>query len=198
MLSSILFQHVAFITPNNNEKNLILDIGNILNKINESKSINISSNNSTFPFYLILKDPPNTRKHTFIINENDVDYLKYLYHSYNSLTTQFYNAFKKDNNTKLDDLFQRYTYFITEYPQRWPKSIHYYKNVRSIFVHYATDTIPGSWSISPSELEGHTLTHFRENYEIMLGDFNATIRKLNFDFEYLTYVIKKFSNNCLK
>ena len=76
------------------------------------------------------------------------------------------------------------------------KAIHYYKNVKSLFVHFAQDYNQDSWSFSPSAYNGHFLTHYRKIPKEKRKNFTGTIRKLNIDFEYLFFLLKNFTKFC--
>ncbi len=184
LLNSITFEHAAYLISNDVEKKLIRDLGVVLHKINSTK----------FPVLIKLGDTPD-HFFTFIIEENDVDYVWNIYKSYKSLETCGYD--KMIFNSNLDKSFQRFLYFLTEDLQRWPKCIHYYKNVRALFLHYATDTEIDTWGFTPSKSNGHMLPHFRNDDRIFFdGNFNGSIRKLNIDFEYLDFMVKKFTGYC--
>ena len=77
------------------------------------------------------------------------------------------------------------------------KCIHYYKNVKSLFVHYAAEAASDTWSFSPSIYDFHFLSHFRADIsEIFSRNHKGTIRKLNIDFEYIFFLLQKFTNFC--
>jgi hypothetical protein len=185
LLLSISFKHVLYILPNDVEKKLFQDLGFLLDKVNS---------NSSFPVSIFLGDPPTARGQTYTIEKNDLNYARMIYKSYINLTPCVNNLLV---NSSINKMFQRYVYLITEYDQRWPKCIYYYKNVNFVFAHYPTDSKPSSWSITPSEFDGHMLMHFRDEYgSLFNGNFNSSIRRLRIDFEYLFLIVKKFSNYC--
>ena len=77
------------------------------------------------------------------------------------------------------------------------KSIHYYKNVKSLFVHYAQEVSKKHWSFEPSASNGHFLSHYRDDVSDMYNkNFKGSIRQLSIDFEYLTLLLKNFTNFC--
>jgi hypothetical protein len=39
-------------------------------------------------------------------------------------------------------------------------AIHYYKNVKSLFVHYANEHVPGSWGVHASVSDGNFFISF--------------------------------------
>jgi hypothetical protein len=107
---------------------------------------------------------------------------------------KFYENELLKKNTTLDKTLQRYFYFITEPDQRLPKTIHYSKNSRALFIHFPPDTAHGSWDLKPIFYDAHMLSHFREDW--FDGNFEGSIQKLNIDFEYLFFIIKKFTSQC--
>lgn len=196
-LSSIIFQHAAYHIPNNASHMLFDDIRNLINSYaHDIRNHTIYFNSSKFPVKLTLRNPPGPNRHSFIVEEKDINHLRYLYDAYNSLGLCLYENKLFKMNTTLDKTLQRYLYFITEPNQRWPKRILYSKNVRALFIHYPTDVIPGSWELKPNYFDGHILPHFREDMNWFGGNFEGSITKLNIDFEYLIFVIKKFTRYC--
>ena len=176
MLSTISFQHVVYTNLNYNIEKLFKDMGEFI-------STNITK--SDFPFTLYIGDEP--KLHKFIIGEKDLDHVKYLHNSYNTLKF----LLSKSLNISLNNLYQRYIYIITEYHQRMPKCIYYYKNINAVFVHYAYQTTNGSWTFTPSIFKGNFVSHFREDF-IPFFDIklNMPILNLNIDLEYLSFIAK--------
>ena len=84
--------------------------------------------------------------------------------------------------------------------ERMGKKIHYYKNVKTLWVHWAWDVekIQGTWTCcDDNSLEGGFVLHFRENIRrIWKANYTGSIRKLNFDFEYVYFLLKHFTNYC--
>ena len=70
-------------------------------------------------------------------------------------------------------------YYVTESWDRDRTEIHYTKNIKSVFHHYAMESSKDLWNIKPSTNSGHILAHFRS--EISYDDINITgsISKLN-------------------
>ena len=158
------------------------DLGSLIQSIYSNK------NESKFPFYLILTDKP-SRGHTFVIEESGLDYMRYLYGSLYSITAK--------HNISIDWTLTRSLYFLTEFQQRRPKCIFNGENVRSVFIHYPKDVFPSTWYFKPSALDGHVLPHFRnDNSPFYKGKLNSSIANLRIDFEYLYFIIKKFSDFC--
>ena len=170
MLSTISFEHAAYIDSNSLTDELFQDLGEII------KANNTSSNN--FPITIFLDKQK--KLHKFLIEENDFDHVKHLYDSFNSVKSCSF----RNLNSSLNALFQRYIYFLTESEQRWPKCIYYSKNVNSVFVHYPTDVSEGSWSFTPSRKDGDFLSHFRSDMLFFDIKYNMSILKLNIDLEY--------------
>ena len=190
-LGSISFAHAIYLIPDHHEKKLINDLGSVIEKIELN-----NSNSSGYPFRILLSSPPFKAGHTFIIEKNDVDFIKYLYKSYNSLIPCVYRNYLK-NVTKLDDSFVRYLYYLTEGNERMGKAIHYYKNVKSVFVHYAEDAVAGHWSFDAPKYLGHFLPHFRKDAAKVYGsNFEGSVRKLNIDLEYVFFLLKNYTTFC--
>ena len=125
-----------------------------------------------------------------------MDHLKYLSKTYKNLIPKLYNEYLT-NITKFDRTLVRYFYYITEINERMGKGIHYYKNVKSLFIHYAQEVESGTWSLTPSALNGHFLAHFRNDVSDMYNkNFVSSIRKLNLDLEYVFFLLKKLTNFC--
>ena len=188
---SISFAHAAYLIPNNIEKQLIFDLQTLIQRVDED-------NNKTlkFPLSLYLSEPPFNKGHTFLIDKNDVNYSKELLASYQSLIPCAYHKYIK-NLKSLDNTLLRHLYFLTEGNQRMGKEIHYYKNIKSIFTHYAMDHKQQTWSIRAPDLSGHILSHYREDVApVYNGNFKNSIRKLNVDFEYVFYLLKNHSSFC--
>ena len=191
LLGSIRFLHAAVLIPNHVEKKLLTDLGTIIERIEMDKN-----NSIVFPLSLYLSEEPYTRGHRFLIEKDDVNYIKYLYKAYNSFFPCVYKKYLNNIN-QIDSSLVRYLYYITEFNERWPKEIHYYKNVKSIWNHWVIETDKNAWSFTPSPENGHFLPHYRADIAaIYKKNYNATIRKLNVDFEYSFYLLKKYTNFC--
>jgi hypothetical protein len=188
-LAAIKFQHSAYLIHNYNIEKLFSDINFLIKNIGTFK---------TFPISLVFSDKSlKSSGHTFVIEYNDLDYLIFLDYSYNLMTKCILNNKLVYINNTLDINFQRFLYLITEPEQRWPKCILVGKNIEATFLHYPTHWIPGGWDFEPNPFDGHMLPHFRDNHDyIYNGNINGSIRKLNFDLEYLSFIITKFSNFC--
>ena len=190
-LASILFQHAAYHIPNKASEMLFNDLNQLID--------NVKFNKTTFPtkVYLTYSTSP-TKRHSFVVEAEDINHVKYISNAYNSIAKCLFENKLIKMNTTIDKTFQRYFYFITEPNQRWPKSIHYSKNSRALFIHFPTDTAPGSWELKPNFYDGHILPHYREDMNWFDGNFEGSIQKLNIDFEYLFFMIKKFTSQCVK
>jgi hypothetical protein len=84
---------------------------------------------------------------------------------------------------------------LTENNHHSSKEIHYYKNVKSIFNNNAKDTARNTWKIlAPSNnFISHFCTDLTNFYDENIG---GSINKLNFDFEYIFFLLRKFSKFC--
>ena len=192
ILGSINFNHALYLFPNDNEKQLMNSLGLLIEKIT-------TNNNSTlFPLSILLKMIPSNKGHIFIIEKEDIDYIKYLYNSYKNLMPFIYENYLKNLTRIYGDTFIRYLYFVTDPNQRMGKQIHYYKNIKSVFVHYAVDSANKPWSFTASSIEGHILPHYRNDFEKYYSKRNleGSIRNVNIDFEYLTFLLKRYTSFC--
>ena len=183
-IRSIYFPHAGVLLPNEIEYDLINKIGSIISKINESNFYD------QFPFTY------NLDLHTFLIKRDDIEYIKYLYSSYQSLIPCARELYldKIDNNISRN--LVRYFYYATETRERAGKTIHYYKNVKSVFMHYARDFDKSSKMIIASAASGNTLRHYRGTPKAMKRNINGTIRKINIDYEYVFYLLNNFTDFC--
>jgi hypothetical protein len=101
------------------------------------------------------------------------------------------------NITSFEKSFIRYFYYATEFHEREQKSVFYYKNVNSVYLHYASSTAKTSWTIYPSPFSGHTSPHFRMDFSYTLKrNATSSIKKLGVDFEYIFFLLKNHTNFC--
>jgi hypothetical protein len=144
----------------------------------------------------MLYAPRKNLGHTFVIQIDDVDYIKYLYNAYISLIPTINEKFLR-NIDSFDESFIRYFYYATEYREREKKLVFYYKNVNSFYIHYAASTAKTSWTIFRSTFSGHTSQHFRKDFSFALEkNVTSSIRKLGIDFEYIFFLLKNHTNFC--
>lgn len=136
-LVSIHFPHAVALAPNHVEKKLINDLGYLIKKIENS-----SNKTNLFPLNVFLSEPSNNKGHNFVIQHDDVDYIKYLYNSYNNSVRCFYEKYL-NYAENIDSSLIRFAYFLTEANQRMGKKIHYYKNVKTIWIHYPAEVVTG-------------------------------------------------------
>jgi hypothetical protein len=189
-LASISFEHAIYLIPNYIEKKLMSDLQDIIQKIDDK------NNTIIYPIKLFLSEPPFKNGHNFIIEKNDIDYIQNLSKAYNSVIPCAYHKYIS-NIDNIDKSLLRHLYFVTEGNQRMGKAIHYSKNVKTIFTHYAQDAVPDTWSITAAALDGHILSHYRDKVSPVYDkNFENSIRKLNVDFEYFFYLLKIFTNFC--
>jgi hypothetical protein len=179
-LSSIRFQHNYLLMPNVAEKKLIFDLGSL---IQTNKTLN-------FPFKIHFANS----SRWLTIEKNDLEHVEYLFKTYNNFINNVYEQYIKKLG-EIDESLLRYTSVLTENNHHSSKEIHYYKNVKSIFNNNAKDTARNTWKIlAPSN---NFISHFRTDltnfYEENIG---GSIKKLNFDFEYIFFLLKKFSKFC--
>ena len=190
-LGSIGFDHAAYLVPDHLEKQLVHDLGSIVDNIESN-----NYNSSVFPLTIFFSAPPFKVGHTFTIQKEDIDYITYLYKSYKNLIPCIHRSYFK-NMTNLNKNNIRYLYYITETTERMGKQIHYYKNVKSLFVHFAQDSVSGRWSFTAPAFDGNVLSHFREDMK-KVGNkgFSGSIRKMNIDYEYLFFLLKNYTSFC--
>ncbi len=101
------------------------------------------------------------------------------------------------NISSLTNNAVRHLYYITEGNEAMGKNIHYYKNVKSLFIHYAKDTALGSWGFHASVSDGNFLSHFRVDVnKFFKANFSGSIRKVNIDFEYVSFLLKNHTTFC--
>jgi hypothetical protein len=195
-LRSIDFRRTLTIKSNSNvEVKILKDLKTFINKVKSNSVI-------SYPTSLIISLSSTTEGgNKFIINRGDIDYVKYLYNSYEnllqcSLHSYLNNSIYKDK--KLDNNLAQFLYFVTEYEMKNKnfKKIHYYKNVYTIFTHWATDFEEDSWTFIPSPLDGHLIHHFRKTWKNKSYVSTDSIRLLNIDFEYLFFLLKNYSPFC--
>ena len=142
-----------------------------------------------------MSAPPYISSHTFTVEKEDFPHVEYLYNTYISFISCVYNRYL-NISSKINSNLLRYFFFKTEPIERSPKTIHYYKNVNTIWIHRPLDYKKSAWDIR-SYKWGHFISHFRsEMNEIYLRNFTGPIRKLNIDFEYVFFLLKNFTNYC--
>jgi hypothetical protein len=185
-VNSIYFPHAAFLKTNQIEINFMEDIKIILNKINNE-----------FPYRISMREPESvSNKHTFLIEKNDVDVLKYIHQKYNLLVScNLRNLIKKIN--MVNEKFLRYLNFVTEPSHRLGKSVYFSKNVKTIFLHDVEESENNTWQLLLPMNSGHYVSHFRETLNFFSVNFNSSIKNVKFDFEYLIYLIQKNFNYCI-
>jgi hypothetical protein len=150
----------------------------LVEKIKRSKKFPV---NFDFSFY------------KFKILENDVSYINYLL-----IVSCIYRNYTKE--IRLIDIDKiRAFYFSYDWGLKYPKSIFYYQNIRAVGIHKATKIKNDSWILKPSANKGHFCTHYRLKQEKFYRSSKPIepIRNLNIDFEYLTFILKDYTNFCL-
>ena len=185
-LGSIKFSHAATIIPSENEKKLIEDLGSFIQ----------IKNYSSFPYKISFKKFQSDNVHLFEIRKDDIDYVRYLYKAYNSFIPCAYEGYlRKIDNKTVDTSLVRYLYYLTEGFGRMGKAIHYYKNVKSLFIHYAEELVEDNWSFHAPSLHGNFLPHYRISSKEK-KNFTIPINKLKLDFEYAFFLLKNYTKFC--
>ena len=179
-LSSIRFQHKYLLMPNTAEKNLIHKLGSL---VQTNKTLN-------FPLNLTFTNS----SRWFRIEKNDLEYVDYLYKTYTSFIKNVAENYL-ENITEIDKNLLRYTSILTENNHHSSKEIHYYKNVKSISHHNSKELLKNTWNISTSS--NNFISHFRVDLSKFYDEnFGGSIRTLNFDIEYINFLLRKFSQFC--
>jgi hypothetical protein len=184
-LRSIEFQHAAMFLPFNLQNKIMYELKLI--------AINVENNNLTEEYPIEI---PTIRKGiVFIITEKDASFivrLSKLFESFSSFYDKFLQKIQNYNQN-----FIRYLYFVSGNERRLPKSIHYTKNVYSIFTHDALHYESSSIILNASIDNGHLNNHFRDELNIFFYKYqNFSIKTINYDFEYLFYLLKTHTNYC--
>ena len=189
-VASLLFSHAAFLFPDFLQKKLFADIESLIDQYD-----NISNKSSVFfPLKIFMSELPKSG-HTFTIEENDIEYIRYLMKAYD--TFKCFHQRHLSNIKSLDTLFVRFLFFFTEFQQRCEKSIHYSKNVMTVQVHYPDKIRNGAFNLKLDPLNGHFQSHFRyKNTNFFKKNFTNSIRNVNFDFEYFYFMLSNHTNVC--
>ncbi len=161
----------------------------------------ILQNSSSLPTAITLETDKKNKFHRVLIQKLDLVYTKQFYESYNSLKPCL-NKYLKKNENSLNQNYYRYVYYgadkYTGRKQRG-KSIHYYKNVRTMRPHYAITYLKNSWLLKPLIKDGHFMSHFRIDMKKVYGrDKDGSIGNLNIDYEYLFFLLKNHTKFCRK
>ena len=184
-LRSIEFQHAVMFTSSNLQKRIMQEIKLI--------AIDIENNNLTEQFPIEI--PTIYKGVVFTIAENELSHvvrLSKLYDSFNCLYGKYLEIMRK-----IDQSFVRYLYFVTGNNRRLPKSIHYTKNVYSIFTHDALHYNETSIILKAPIYNGHINAHFRDELiSLFEKPENVSVKSIDFDFEYAFYLLKTYSNFC--
>ena len=192
-MGSLYFQDSPFFIPNIDENILIENLRSIASTKLEILSFPLTFN---LGFHnLRLGKVSTTVSHFFRIEREDISYVKYLYNTYNSFISCVYSRYL-NKSTKINSNLVRYFYYTAEPEERPTKSVHYYKNINTIFIHRPLDYDESAWNIQVPYAMGH-LSHFRHSMS-RLFKWNSTgsIKKLNLDFEYVIFLLKNFTSVC--
>jgi hypothetical protein len=122
-LRSIQFSHAAYLIPTEMSKN-------VLNQVKDfAQKFETNSYNGGFPAKVAISN------HEMLIKEEDKNHVIKLNKFYDAYLCYYENYLKKIEN--FDGNMLRYLYFMTGPGKRLAKSIHYTKNVFSLFTHDA-------------------------------------------------------------
>ena len=98
------------------------------------------------------------------IDKADINYLKFLYKTYTKFYLCVYDHYLSKINT-FNKNFVRFMFYHQNEIDYKSKKVHYYKNVHSVFTHWAVDFENDTWSISTSPDSGHLIHHFRKTWK---------------------------------
>jgi hypothetical protein len=173
-------RHLTLSNTQKVEKNVIDMLHNFVLEINSS---------TKFPIYFDMIE-----QFSLKIFEYDIDYVLNLVKSYKRLVPCIYRDYLKDIEI-IDTDKVRAIYFLYGIGTRTPKSFFYSKNVRSLGIHIVTDIVNGSWIMKPDAKNGHYCSHYRAQSTKMVKAKHS-IRILNIDFEYLAFILKRYTKFC--
>ena len=183
-LSSIQFQNAATMTQDA-EKQLVNSLESVVQQIESNKSL-------LFPIKILAN-----KNHIFLMEKNDVDYVKYLLDSYKNFISCAYTQYM--NKIKIiDKNLIRAFYYLTSYYERPKKSVYHCRNARSMGIHTIRESRKDTWDFSPFGLSGHFTPHYRGEIYKVAQNFTSTIRDLNIDFEYMFFILKNYADFCIK
>ena len=162
--------------------------------INDLK--NIIDNSIKFPTEIFVQTNHLQKYgHRFIIKREDIDYVRYLYKTYNSFFSCANNRYLR-NITNINNVFVRYMFYHQNEQDYKGKKVYYYKNVYSVFTHWPLDYEKDTWNVVPSPDSGHLVQHYRDKHEVRSKNYTESIRNIGYDFEYIFLILKKFTNIC--
>ena len=184
-LRSIEFQHAAYFLPNELQNSLMNKIKSLAHQI-ETNSLNES-----FPIFIQVANSNNF----FTVEENQTNFIIKL-SKLSTLFDCYYESYLKQI-TNFDINLVRYLYFITGNSKRLPKSIHFTRNVYTIFTHYALHYEKDSIILNAETTDGHVNSHFRLDLSVFFRKYDEIpITTINFDFEYVYFLLKNYTNFC--
>ena len=184
-IASIEFQNAATM-PVSMEKQLISDLEMIIKKTEDSKNESL-----LFPIEVVAN-----KHHIFLIEKDDIDYVKYLYNSYkNFITSCIYEKYAL-KIAMIEKNLIRALYYLTSPNERPQKSIYHFYNTRSMGIHRTKEVRGNAWRVGPKALDGHFTPHYRREAYKYNQNFTSSIRNLNIDFEYLFFISKNYANFC--
>ena len=192
-LRSIAFEHAAYFIPNEVENMIMKQIDDA------AKMIEIKNENLNFPLKINIDTARflffSKTRYSFIIEETDVDYVVYINRIYQMIKC-FLKHFPKSKQL-IDTQFIRFLYFLPPSWQRFPKSIHYTQNVKSLFTHNALNFTQDSIILKANAQHAHINSHFRLDLSVFYRkNLEISIKNLAIDYEYFIYLIENFSDYC--
>jgi hypothetical protein len=155
-LSSINFRRTLTFKPKKEiEIKLINDLKNIIDNSNK--------NSLNFPAEVFVQTNHLQKYgHKFIIKKEDTDYVKFLYNTYTRFLSFVDDQYLSNISKSFNSSFVRYLFYHQKENDYKPKKVHYYKNVYSVFTHWAVDFENDIWELMPSPYSGHLVHHYRD------------------------------------
>ena len=186
-LRSIKFDHAVYLLPNDLQFSLMEKIRHLAQRLTEGNSY------LSFPVKVSMGNGGNS--HTLLVHETDKEYVIYLSKVYEAFKC-YYNTLV-NNITKFDHNYYRYMYFITGEKKRLPKSVSYTKNVYGLFTHCPLHFKKGSIVLKAPSSDLHVNSHYRLHINSFINSPGEnSIKNLGFDFEFIFFLLKKFTQYC--
>ena len=153
-LASITFRRRLTFKPKKEiETKLINDLKDIIH--------NSQTNTIKFPTEVFVQTN-HIKKYgqKFIIDKEDINHIKFLYKTYKLFFSCVNDQYLRGIDSNLNSSFVRYLFYHQKEKDYKPKKVHYYKNVNSVFTHWAVDFENDTWELIPSPDSGHLVHHY--------------------------------------
>ncbi len=185
-INGIDFPYSAYFMPLKYENAIIKAGRKVLIDISAQT---LFSKKNKFPIYMHTNNGP-----IFVIKENDVDHLKKIIQLYDSIP-----CLKPaiSDFAHLSKNYRRFLYHITKKTQNYGQVIHFSQNVQMLYSNWAYITTPDTKRIYANHTQGQLISSFTDNLdELYRNSIEMSIRDLNIDVEYVSYLIKTYANFC--